>query len=182
MTKKLTGSLLWYLINTSPNHWAEVVPAAMFVLVVQEPERSHQGASGRATETPLLEGRGGVWRVLQRASPSSRGCLHWPANKGFTKRYKIGPEHTFSITELAEVKSTHFRFRREHLFVIEHLNCSFVIEQWWQQLRHITVVKCFWFVPLKEFNYFLEMEDSQWTCNVEIYPERCVLNDRGKPN
>lgn len=26
------------------------------------------------------------------------------------------------------------------------------------------------------------MEDSQWTRNVEIYPERRVLNDRGKSN
>lgn len=97
MTKKLTGSLLFIsdtvVIKKSPNHWAEVVPAAMFVLVVQEPECSHQSASGRAAETPLWEGRGGVWRVLQRASPSSRGCLHRPANKGLAKRLKIGPEN-----------------------------------------------------------------------------------------
>lgn len=45
-----------------------------------------------------------------------------------------------------------------------------------------THVKYFCFVPLKKFNYFLEMEDSQWTRNVEIYPERRVLNDRGKSN
>lgn len=33
---------------------------------------------------------------------------------------------------------------------------------------------------LKDFNYFLEMEDLHLTRNVEIYPERRVLNDRGK--
>lgn len=90
------------VMDKSPHPWAEVVPATVFLLVVQELECSHQGASGRAAETPLWEGRGGMWRVLQGASPSSRGCLHRPANKGLTKRWKIGPEHTFPITEAAE--------------------------------------------------------------------------------
>lgn len=55
---------------------AEAVPSAVFALVVQELERCHQRASGRAAETSLWEGWGGMWRILQRTSPSGRGRLH----------------------------------------------------------------------------------------------------------